>query len=83
MTSMAIFSRNSLGARSGKQAGYGINSYPFRSTASIASVDSRVLLSKNSNMRTLFASKDTVAIALLADGCVLNVLGVGDPRPTY
>ena len=30
-----------------------------------------------------FASQNTVAISLLADGCVLNFFGLGDPGPAH
>ena len=47
--------KKSLGARSGEYAGCGINTYPFRSTASIASnfasVNSRVVLLQQNTFR--------------------------------
>ena len=42
-----------------------------------------LLLGKKSNIITPFASQNTVAITLPADGCVLNFFGLGDPGPIY
>ena len=38
-----------------------------------------LLLGKKSNIITPFASQNTVAITLSADGCVFNFFGLGDP----
>ena len=38
---------------------------------------------KKSNIITPFASQNTVAITLPADGCVLNFFSLGDPGPTH
>ena len=41
-----------------------------------------LFLGKKSSKTTHFASQNTVAITLPADGCVLNFFGLGDPGPT-
>ena len=41
-----------------------------------------LFLGKKSSITTHFASKNTVAITLPADGCVFNFFGLGDPDPT-
>ena len=42
-----------------------------------------LLLGKKSNIITPFASQNTVAITLPADGCVLNFFDLGDPGHTH
>ena len=55
----------------------------WRFSAGLASLNSIFLLGKKSNIITPFASQNTVAIILPADGCFLNFFELGYPGPTH